>query len=425
MAFFKTISGGLQTARIVAAMIPALRAPPGEEGERARRRLAQVLGRMRGLPTKVGQWLAGGAHGDDFAECTEELAPLPWSRMRPVLAAAWGFPTEQALARVEETGRAASIGQVHRATLTDGREVAIKIQYPGIRGDIESTLAALELIPQLGPVRRHGIDLDAHRQQLRATLDHELDYRSEAAAQERAAAAASSEVLVPRVYAELSRETILVQDWVEGIALGEAAAWPVADRDAAGGALVRRLLRQVLVEGLLHADPHPGNLRLRRPGAGALIVQYDHGCMVDIPRPLAEALRALVVCARSGAGDPLVHLAAAGFAADKLAPIAARLPQVLAILLQPLVVAGPCRAAEWHPATTIAAALGADRWWFRAAGRPELFLLTRAFGGLIRQLQRLDATVDWGECWTRVVGVPLPPPASHQPAVRPGLEARA
>ena len=394
--------------RIAAAVMPLVRAGGGVSASAARQRLAQVLGQQRGVPTKVGQWLAGGEHAEDFALCAEALPPLPWPRIRKALAAAWRVPVESVLARVDEHGHAASLGQVHRAWLIDGRQVAVKVQYPDIAQGIEATLAVLGLLPQVGPMRRHGLDLSGHRSMLRTTLLHELDYLHEAIVQRRAAELAAADVIVPVVIDHLSGSTVLVQSWEDGCTLVEAAAWPSAWRDQAGAALVRRFLRQVILEGLLHGDPHPGNLRLRRDADGVKIVQYDHGCMVDIPPCLSAAFTALVVGARTGHGDPLTLLTQAGFAADKLAQIAPRLPALLTILLRPLARIGVTAAAAWHPGDELAAELGPDRWWFRAAGTPHVFLITRAFGGLVRQLQQLDANVNWDACWTAACGTQLP-----------------
>ena len=409
MALGSTLTGTWQAARIVAAAMPVLRAQDADGADRARRHLASVLGQLRGLPTKLGQWLATGADGDAYAPCAESLAPVPWPRMQAVLAEAWGVAPESVLPRIEPHGHAASLGQVHRAWLPDGRCVAVKIRYPDIAADIDAVLSTLALVPGMGPARTYGLDLAGHRRMLRVTLDCELDYRHEAAVQQRAAALAGPGVVVPRIHAGLCRDGILVQDWEDGATLAEAATWDQVARDAAGHALVRRFLRQTLRERLLHADPNPGNLRLCRVAGAVTIVQYDHGCMLELTPERAAALRRLVLDQRCGSGSPIANLTAIGFDAAKLTHLEANLSRILAIVLAPLLTQGAHAARDWHPAQELNQLLGPDRWWFRAAGSPELFLLTRAFGGLVRQLQCLNSCVDWNLAWSQGLDETLPP----------------
>ena len=422
MALGSTLTGTWQAARIVAAAMPVLRAQDADGAERARRHLAGVLGQLRGLPTKLGQWLATGADGDAYAPCAESLSPLPWPRMQAVLAEAWGVAPESVLPRIEPHGHAASLGQVHRAWLLDGRCVAVKIRYPDIAADIDAVLSALALVPGMGPARTYGLDLAGHRKMLRETLDRELDYRHEAATQARARSLAPPGVVVPRIHESLCRDGILVQDWEDGETLAEAATWEQVARDAAGHALVRRFLRQTLRERLLHADPNPGNLRLRRDAGGVSVVQYDHGCMLELSPERAAALRRLVLDQRRGTGSPVANLGAVGFDAAKLAQLEERVNRILAIVLAPLLTPGAHAAGDWHPAQELSQLLGADRWWFRAAGSPELFLFTRAFGGLVRHLQGLACRIDWCQAWNDALDEALPPLTSvplQPPAAAP------
>ena len=122
--------------------------------------------------------------------------------------------------------------------LPDGRCVAVKIRYPDIAADIDAVLAALALVPGMGPAHTYGLDLAGHRRMLRETLDRELDYCHEAATQQRAWSLAGRGVVVPRIHADLCREGILVQDWEAGETLAEAATWDHAARNAAGHALL-------------------------------------------------------------------------------------------------------------------------------------------------------------------------------------------
>jgi hypothetical protein len=199
-----------------------------------------------------------------------------------------------------------------------------------------------------------------------------------------------------------------VQDWEDGETLAAAATWDQATRNLAGSSLVRRFLRQTVHERLLHADPHPGNIRLRREARGITIVQYDHGCMVEISPERAAALRNVMRNLRNGAGSPIDDLAAIGFERSKLQHLDQHLSQVLATVFSPFLRQGLHDATDWHPAQELSRLLGADRWWFRAAGSPDLFLLTRAFGGLVRQLQHLRAHVDWADAWREAMGEALP-----------------
>ena len=185
---------------------------------------------------------------------------------------------------------------------------------------------------------------------------------------------------------------------------------------------MRRFLRQTLRERLLHADPNPGNLRLRRDASAVTVVQYDHGCMFELSPERAAALRQLVLDLRRGSGSSIANLTAVGFERAKLMHLEAHVTRVLAIVLAPLLMPGAHAAGTWHPAHDLNQLLGADRWWFRAAGSPELFLLTRAFGGLVRHLQHLDARVDWHQAWREALDETLPPitSAPHQsPAALP------
>ena len=366
MALGSTLTGTWQVARIVAAALPVVRARDADGAERARRHLAGVPGQLRGLPTKRGQWLATGAVGEAFAGSAEGWAPLAWPRMQAALAEAWGLVPE---------------------------------------------------LPGTGPAPTYRLDLAGHRRMRRDAIERESDYRCEAAVQRRARSLAGRGVVVPRIQDEVCREVIPVQDWDDGETWVEAAAWDQDARDAAGLAQVGRFLRHTLRERVVHADPKSGNLRLRRAVRGIAIVQYDHGCMRELSPERGIALRRLVHDQRRRSGSPIAKFTAVGCDAAKLRHLAGDFPGILAIELAPMLIPGIHAARDGHPVHELNQLLGAGRWWFRAAGRPELFLLPRAFAGLVRHLHILACRVERHLTWCRAVDETLPrlSSTSHQP----------
>jgi ubiquinone biosynthesis protein len=223
-------------------------------------KLGQVLAsRVDLLPR---EWIAS------LDQLHANATPLSFEALEAQLLADLACPVDQAFASFERTPRAAaSIAQVHRATLPAGVAVAVKIRRPGIAPVIESDLVLLETLAQWLQesdseiARWQPIEL---ARQLRRSILRELDFATEARGQQRLAGIFrdNPDVVVPAVHAGFTRPTLLVMDWVEGIPGTDLAAVDRAGLDrkvlAARGA--DAVLHMVLVEGFFHADPHPGNV---------------------------------------------------------------------------------------------------------------------------------------------------------------------
>ena len=372
----------------------------------ARRALAGVLADARGAPLKVGQLL--GSFDDDgpFRELANGVPPRPWTEMEAALEAELGRPWRDVFEWIDEVGLAASLGQVHHARLRGGFDVAIKIQYPDIADAVATELAVAGLLPSMGPMRRWGFDLAGYKSALRANLDRELDYQGEAERQARLRTSLDvpslSGLVIPYIFGDLCSERLLVQSWEAGAPLSDAASWPSETREALAGVLMRAFFGSVFVAGEVHGDPHLGNLRVRRETAA--VVLYDFGCTLPIARRRRLALLKLILgCRAADETDAMACFVAMGFDAAKLAELGDMIPSLAKLLLEPMLTDSSTRMADWRLGERVNALLGDYRWWFRAAGPPELIMLLRAFHGLAQQLTMLNVSVSWWAALTAVV----------------------
>lgn len=367
----------------------------------AQRHLAARMGRLRGLPQKIGQMLSMSADdgkADAFAPLTDHAEPLPLADIEAILRESWGRDPKEIYSFIEPEGLAASLGQVHRAQLRDGRAAAIKVQYPGIRQAVMNDLKMLGwLSAPVGDLRR-GFDLAGYRQEILRDLEAELDYRTEAENQARFVSIAPELPgwIVPELIPEHCTERVLVSRWVVGERIEEAATWPQAQRDQIAAALVRGFFNLLFGHGLIHADPHPGNYRFRRTPDGPAIVLYDYGSVMTLKPDEVVALLKLIEMTARKKGDPLGPMLSLGFRGELLKPMRAKLPALCAAMLEPFCMEAKYDLTRWRRSERIADILGDDRWNFRMSGPPNFIFVMRAFCGLTYYLEKLDAPVSWG-----------------------------
>ncbi|MDG4864243.1 AarF/ABC1/UbiB kinase family protein [Streptomyces sp. T-3] len=242
--------------------------------QRTAEQLFKVLGELKGGAMKFGQALSvfesalpeeiAGPYRAALTKLQEAAPPMPTRTVHSVLAERLGEDwREQFLEFEDKPSAAASIGQVHRAVWHDGRQVAVKVQYPGAGEALLSDLNQLSRFARLlGPLIP-GMDIKPLISELRDRVSEELDYGLEAQAQRVHAEefAGDPDVLVPAVVHQC--EQVLVTEWIDGIPLSEVIADGTEEqRNRAGQLLTRFLFSGPARTGLLHADPHPGNFRL-------------------------------------------------------------------------------------------------------------------------------------------------------------------
>ncbi|MCX5368102.1 MULTISPECIES: AarF/ABC1/UbiB kinase family protein [unclassified Streptomyces] len=242
--------------------------------QRTAEQLFKVLGELKGGAMKFGQAMSvfesalpeevAGPYRAALTKLQDAAPPMPTRTMHSVLAERLGenWP-ELFLEFDDKPAAAASIGQVHRAVWHDGREVAVKVQYPGAGEALLSDLNQLSRFARLlGPLIP-GMDVKPLIAELKDRVSEELDYSLEAQAQQAHAEefADDPDVVIPAVVHQ--REQVLVTEWIDGVPLSEVITDGTQEqRDRAGQLLSRFLFSGPARTGLLHADPHPGNFRL-------------------------------------------------------------------------------------------------------------------------------------------------------------------
>jgi ubiquinone biosynthesis protein len=282
------------------------------------KRTAHAAAELRGGIAKLGQLascrpdLIGPVWASELAALQDDVPPIETAAIRARIEQQLGTTIDEAFATFEdEPIAAASLAQVHGATLRDGTRVVVKVQVPGIEDIIAADIAALRAIASaFGDIP--GMDLATLTDELSRALTVELDYRAEAM---QLLAFGADRVHVPRPIESLSTDRVLTMTRIDGLRLADwlADATPEA-RDTLLGDLVGEIAAQILVRGRVHADPHPGNFLVTPKNTLALL---DFGCTLELSREERAAYARLVMAIASGNTDAATkELGALGFVAD-------------------------------------------------------------------------------------------------------------
>jgi len=309
--------------RVVGAPAAAV---ANEVQQRTAEQLFRVLGELKGGAMKFGQALSvfeaalpeelAGPYRGALTKLQENAPALPAATVHKVMAQSFGPQWRSHFTSFSDSpAAAASIGQVHRAVWSDGREVAVKVQYPGAGKALLGDLNQLGHISRLFGVLVPGMDVKPLLAELKERIAEELDYAAEADNQRRYAGgyADDPDILVPAVVAQ--QGTVLVTEWIDGIPLSKVISGGTPEqRDRAGQLLLGFLYSGPGRVGLLHADPHPGNFRLL-PAEGADAADgpwrlgvLDFGAVNRLPEGMPPAIGTAVRYALQDDADEVVRI---------------------------------------------------------------------------------------------------------------------
>ena len=392
----------------------------GEIQARTAEQLFRTLGELKGGAMKFGQALSvlesalpdevAGPYRDQLTRLQDSAPPMPTQTVRDALARDLGEDWREQLVWLDGApSAAASIGQVHRGRWHDGREVAVKVQYPGAGEALSSDLRQLARLARSIAPLIPGVEIKPLIAEMQARTAEELDYHLEAEAQRAFAEAFRDdpEIVVPDVVAV--GETVLVTEWLESPSSLAAviADGTQAERDHFADLFVRFLFSGPARTGMLHADPHPGNFRVvpGEDGGPAKMGVLDFGAVARLPDGgLPSAMGALIRIAGIEDDEALLEgLRAEGFVKDKVRIDPRQLLDYLSPFVEPTKVERFRFSREWmrtqfqrindprSPSYTIAIKLNLP---------PAYLLIHRTWLGGIGVLSQLEAEAPFRQILT-------------------------
>jgi predicted unusual protein kinase regulating ubiquinone biosynthesis (AarF/ABC1/UbiB family) len=298
----------------------------------------------------------------------------------------------QLIDQLDESGLTASLGQVHRAQLTDGRVLAIKVQRPGALESIDGELKLLFKAVAWSPAAKHAFDFTTWENWLQENLRRELNYQAEADAQKffYDYFLGRGNVVIPQPHIDLCTKNVLAQTWEESSPISDMVIKHPEGLSAICQSLAEFCFHSIFKLGVVQTDLQTANFGWRKNkqvGSNLAfefqLVAYDFGASMKLSEVEQDGLREIVSMALNGAQSGYTEtFMRMGFRRDLLMPIAAKFDKLCFDLLKPMVSPFGFNAAKWNLGEVIDRNLGEDKWVFRTAGPPWFLYLMRMLFGL-------------------------------------------
>ncbi|QJF51650.1 ABC1 kinase family protein [Roseobacter ponti] len=369
-------------------------------------RITKELARMRGAAMKMGQLLSmesGEVLSPELAEILGHLRNdahfMPPRQLKEVLIRNWGPQFMKRFARFDvRPVAAASIGQVHRAQTKDGRDVAIKVQYPGVRRSIDSDVSNVAMLMRMSGLLPRALDLGPLLDEARRQLHEEADYAREGQmlAEFGDLLADQTHLHVPRLQEDLTTPDILGMSFAPGIPVDQLAEADQETRDQVAAWLIDLMLRELFEFGLMQTDPNFANYSY--DAEENRVVLLDFGATRRLPETLAGRYRALFEAGMSGETEAALRaMTDIGFIKEDTAPHHREaIAEMFSIAMGPLRTGGVFDFAGSDLADRLRQkgmefAAGRDFWVIPPA---DTLFVQRKIGGVFLLAGRLRARVD-------------------------------
>lgn len=370
----------------------------------AAEQLFAVLGELKGGAMKFGQMMSmfeafmpedlAGPFRERLRQLQDAAPPMPSSKAEAVLRSELGSDWRKNFSEIDlRPAAAASLGQVHRGRLTDGTEVAIKVQYPGAAAAVASDLRQVRRLTSVISPLTGGLDIVSIAREMAIRITEEVDYNLEAAAQSQVAEALAGHprFVVPKV--RMFTERVLVSDWVEGRKLISVTERPSTERNRAALDYVTFLFAGPRLAGILHGDPHPGNYLLTPDGKLGVV---DFGLVARLPDGLPEPMGRLI---RNAVNDDaeamLAGLREEGFVTAEVS--AQELMEFFVAFVEPAKVEQFAFNREWSRQQfgRVHSSMGPNEVATKLNIPPHYMIIYRAWLGAVSVLCQLDVQANF------------------------------
>ncbi len=299
---------------------------------------------------------------------------------------------------ISEAKSCASIGQVHKAKLLNGSEVAIKIQYPKVHESIMNQIQLLRVAAvgiKLTKISKWNLDTNDHLNKIASRLNEELDYTHELQNLELYAQKNPSSHIV--AYHQYSSQKILTQNWIEGVSLRLAnEKFNEQQKKTIAQNLVNEYLKQIFTQGFCQGDNNFSNVLINP--ITLEVYWIDFGNWIVIDSELRKSLFTLIYKTIYKQDlNYLGHFENIGFDLNKLVHFQNLIPNLLQVLFDPFLLNSPYNLHNWRMEERINQLLGENKWWFRSSGNSNFLELMKSFFGLIKVIEYLNIKLNWQE----------------------------